>query len=177
MFTNNIKSHALALTFGKDSSVNCTFTIANFLNEKWGSYDTICGSSICNLMKSHIIETPVPGSRSYYGGVIFGDGTTKPTVDDYKLAGNVISDFVSTHTITMNSDASTGTTSITKTYTITNTGTSAITIAEVALIDSFKNGSWYQPFIIDRTVLDNPVTIAPGEVGQVVYTLSAGLAA
>lgn len=107
------------------------------------------------------------------GGVIFGDGNTLPTRDDYRLSGNVISTVTGTATggFTTDADGVTGT----YTYTLTNTGSADITIAEVGLITgghstSSRTGPYYK-LLMERTVLDSPVTIPAGGVGQITYTI------
>lgn len=103
----------------------------------------------------------------YYGGVFFGDGDTPPTPDDYALSGNVITTATATAVVTKTVDAN-GVT-ITGTYTITNTGTENITIAEVGLFEGFSNSMC--DYMMERTVLDSPITIPAGGVGQVTYTI------
>lgn len=101
------------------------------------------------------------------GGVIIGTGDTEPTFDDYKLSGDIISTFTYTSSVTKRVDNEKATISVL--YTITNTGTEAFTIREIAL----KMGeSINTQFLIERSVLDTPVTIEPGGVGQVTYTIT-----
>lgn len=70
------------------------------------------------------------------------------------------------------------------TYTLTNGGSESITITEIGWFirnismatwstTSISNGNTNNTgtYMLDRTLLDTPVTIAPGEVGQVVYEL------
>ena len=62
-------------------------------------------------------------------------------------------------------------------YTITNNNAEEITIREVALHVLFyrtTSGST-NGCVIDRTVLDTPVTIPAGGVGQVEYTITFNL--
>lgn len=179
MFTNNAISHAYIRTFGKHSSVGALFPIRNYLNELWGGHSDIVCKSICELMALSHIKTLSNGHgcamTSYKGGVVFGDGTAEPTMDDYCLSGNVVSSFNETNTIELTKDETTGIVTISKKYTITNTGSSPITISEIALIDNFKNSYYYFSFVVDRTLLDNPVTIPAGGTGYVTYTIEVTL--
>ena len=119
------------------------------------------------------VSTNINSSNST--GAVFGDGNTHPTAEDYKLSGNYItSGFEYTAVLSYNfTDADA---SITATYTITNTSEAPISIKEVGLIaalnqisnaNNIKNNA-----LIDRTVLDTPVTLPAGGVGQVVYTIT-----
>lgn len=114
-------------------------------------------------------------SLTSYGGVILGTGDTPPTFDDYKLAGDIISGFVYTSTLSANSDEN-GVTLKAK-YTITNNNASEITIKELGLINGMGGSTFTasEKGLLDRTVLDNPVTIPAGGVGQVEYTITFNL--
>ena len=105
------------------------------------------------------------------GGVILGTGTTTPTLNDYCLSGDMITTFTYSKNVTVTSDES-GVT-ITALYTITNTGSSAFTIGEIGLIAaSYNKPAPGYKCLVERTVLDTPVTIPAGGVGQVVYTIT-----
>ena len=104
------------------------------------------------------------------GGVLFGTGDAAPTMDDYKLDGDIISDFSYSSSVTKTFDD--GNAALTVLYTVTNTGTEPMTIKEIGLVmpGSNSNGAANR-FLIERTVLETPVTIEPGGVGQVTYTI------
>lgn len=114
-------------------------------------------------------------------GVVFGTGTTPPTVDDYCLSGEIIPSTVTATAAKSVESDETGRT-ITVVYTLTNTGADAVTIGEIgyfvnsdkaafATLGSYGNGYYRNIGLLDRTVLDTPVTIAAGGVGQVTYTI------
>ena len=109
-------------------------------------------------------------------GIMFGDDATPPTPADYKLSGNVIANLTLTHSVArvMKSD---GCAEITNTVLVTNGNTNDVTIKEVGL---FTQITAYNPTsssglssytMVDRTVLDTPVTIPAGGIGQVTYTI------
>lgn len=103
-------------------------------------------------------------------GVYFGDGDAAPTEDDIALAGNYFTTF-SCATSSLKVGDDNGFT-VQVTYTLTNTGSSSFTIREIGLVIPMRkssSGSMYT--FVDRTVLDTPVTIEPGGVGQVTYTI------
>lgn len=108
------------------------------------------------------------------GGVIFGDGNTPPALTDTKLSGNMITTINATRVITK--EASDNSASLTVIYTLTNTGSSPITIAEVGVIwNATSNNNYSQAEykgLLERTVLESPVTIPAGGIGQVTYTIS-----
>ena len=101
------------------------------------------------------------------GGVVFGDGDTPATAEDYKLAGNIIKGF--TAIANLSSSINDGLAQIIATYTIN--ASSEVTIKEIAAFADSRNGS----YIVDRTVLDTPVTIPAGGIGQVEYTITFNL--
>ena len=124
-----------------------------------------------NLMASFTFEGMSTVLTGYSGqqGVVFGNGT-EASVDDYVLSGDVISGIVATASVTMEND---GETAIRRAvYTITNSNADAITVSEIGCIG-------YVPYsaaettlgLIEHTVLDSPVTIPAGSVGQVTYTI------
>ena len=112
---------------------------------------------------------------TYASGVLFGTGDTPASLDDYKLAGTVIQNIAAlVHKTYSYSEAQP---SLKMVYMITNNNEAAITIKEVALnlqFDYNANGSSIG-CVIDRTVLDTPVTIPAGGVGQVEYTITLNL--
>lgn len=107
---------------------------------------------------------------------LFGSGTTPPTMDDYKLEGTVATNCTCSHTIesTISEDGSEGT--MTVTYTITNNNDAEITIGEIGIflemywLTGYSTCTNY-PYLVERTVLESPITIPAGGVGQVTYTI------
>lgn len=118
----------------------------------------------------HVTATTT--SSGYYG-VLFGDGTTEPTIDDYKHAGNQLKSFTCTQVqrTGFNDD---GSSYVSCLYTITNSSDEDFTISEVCAYSYVgTNGGtmFYYSTLVDRTLLDEPVTIPAGGVGQVTYTI------
>lgn len=128
-----------------------------------GNYDYIHRFGSCSsFVKSGASE-----------GVAFGTGDTAPTLDDYTLSGSFITTANASYTRIANFYDEGMT--LTRTYTITNTGSADITIKEVAqfarIVSSSSTSSWCY-YMVDRTLLDEPVTIPAGGVGQVTYTIT-----
>ena len=135
---------------------------------KYYPYNTsISIQSALNSVKTNL--------ATYSSGVLFGTGDTPASLDDYKLAGDVIQNIdASIHRTYSYSEAQP---SLKAVYTITNNNETAITIKEVALNREFNYTSSGSSIgcVIDRTVLDTPVTIPAGGVGQVEYTITFNL--
>lgn len=106
---------------------------------------------------------------------VLGTGTTPPTFDEYSLSGEIITtitSIVASNSYTVEEDG----VAITTTWTVSNTGTEAITIGEVGFYGAYKtaaavSNSNMSAMLIERTVLDEPITIEAGGVGQVTYTV------
>lgn len=103
-------------------------------------------------------------------GVMFGDGTTEVSKDDYQLSGNIISTISAAA-----ADQSThndGQAIKSTVYTITNTGSTPITISEIGYFGHVGYGNDnYICTLVERTLLEAPLTIPAGGIGQVTYTI------
>lgn len=128
-----------------------------------GSHTGNVGLGLC--MTNHGLKYVSNAYKGGSGGVIFGDGDTEPIVDDYKLSGNLISGLSASvvQTQTVEDDYM----EIENVYTLTNTNTTEVTIREVAYCHQLSAYG----VLMERTVLDEPVTIPAGGVGQVTYTI------
>jgi len=106
------------------------------------------------------------------GYLMLGTGTTAPTADDYHLESPI--------TTNLSCDSvSVSRTSLIKTYTatFTNSGSSDITVTEVGFIVYIlyvysNHDEKSDNFLMDRTVLETPITIPAGESRTVTYELS-----
>lgn len=140
---------------------------STFLQSNSVSYDIIgIGNSASNYYSPSMRK--VRTELNPYSGVIFGSGTTPPTIDDYKLSGQLIKTISASASYTFKTDGD----GIYHEclYTITNTGSEEITIGEVALLAGVGS-SLNQKILVERTVLETPVTISAGGVGMVTYTI------
>ena len=182
MLTNNWKNLVRAhLCFISDDVTELTFTSCNgnVLSSKLGNVST-------DYMYSMLLFSMGSVANNYSGkpsvpwgtGVIFGDGTTPPTVDDFHLSGaNIIPGSAYTMTTvrsaTINDDGSITRTAL---YTITNGSADDFTISEIGVYQSVPctgaNGHEENYVLMDRTLLDEPVTIPAGGVGQVTYNVT-----
>ena len=111
------------------------------------------------------------GNPSSWGcGVIFGDGNTPPTENDYFLSGNAINTLTVACGVTTSEED--GKIVVTGTFTITNISDADITIREVGTFGCGYNGNSPIAILIDREVLDTPLAIPAGGIGQVVYKIA-----
>lgn len=104
------------------------------------------------------------------GYIILGNGTTEPTPEDYCLESQI-----TTNLSCDNVSVSRNTTVKTYTATFSNSGTSPITVTEIGYVSRTGYGTdhmVYDDFLMDRTVLETPITIPAGESRTVTYELS-----
>lgn len=104
-------------------------------------------------------------SATYNSGTVFGDGDTPVKSDDYCLSGNVITGITGSAVRANEDDEDSSTVSVV--YTIANNNTDEVVIKEVAVCINYQGYN----FLMERTVLDSPITIPAGGVGQVTYSI------
>ena len=112
-------------------------------------------------------------------GISVGRDGTPPTELDYNLGDTItsgISISVSQSTRTAGHDG--GDPWVSYAVTVTNTGSAPVTVREIGMKQQLYGAGYpggadenYFTFLIDRTVLPAPVTIAPGDAGVIHYKL------
>ena len=157
-------------------------------NKKYSSSDNIStpyGSGYWDdAMKmpnfSYDVSAPIERSSNanpFSYAVFFGSGTTPPTIDDYRLEGEIAMNCTCSYVKT-SSFAEDGTSCTHEaTYTITNNNDEPVTIGEIGIFVCAcwrVNYSSYisYPYLYERTVLESPITIPAGGVGQVTYSIT-----
>lgn len=108
-------------------------------------------------------------SSSSYAWIVVGSGTTPATVDDYKMQSQITSGLSATQEISVDEDNN----PICK-LTLTNASSEDITIGEVGIIGPCvrtNSTSYKQLVLLERTVLDNPITIPAGGFGVIDYCI------
>lgn len=129
-------------------------------------------SSINSLNLKYLMtkfnKTSTYSDNSY---IYFGDSNEPESKEDYMLKGSILNsciDLVYKLTTIREEDK----VKLTTVYTIKNISDSTITIREVAIITPvyYGNVNSYK-FMFDRTVLDEPLTLASGQVGEITYTI------
>ena len=101
--------------------------------------------------------------------VRFGSGTTPATVNDYKLESQIGSDI----TVANPSAVTTEQTDSYISWTVTFGVSASVekTISEIGLISEVYTPSGNITTLVDRTVLDTPITIPAGQSKQITYTI------
>ena len=113
-------------------------------------------------MNKHVVNTDD-------SGVSFGIGTTPANATDYKLENSLPSTQISVSVPSAVSFSRENTyDEYSVTFGVTNITTATITISEVGLIAAPQTA---YPVLVDRTVLDTPVTIPAGQSKQITYTI------
>lgn len=130
-----------------------------------------------NNINRYVTTLSTSYTTNTFYGVAFGDGTVPPTVEDVKLSGKQHTWIQSSNTTCeLSYGEDTDDLLVTAVYTINNTTGSDVTISEVGFFGctQFYNSSIgyrYIPVLLERTLLDVPITIPAGGVGKVTYTI------
>ena len=150
-FIGKVVTGSIKTPNGADAQINnATGTFAPYFNDS--SYAVQLSTVLKNYGKQ---------------GVVFGDGDTPPTLGDYKLSGNIITALSAVANVARSIEN--GVAKAIAVYTLTNNSNADVTIREIGAITCYNTSSGY---LVDRTVLDAPVTIPAGGIGQVVYTIT-----
>lgn len=167
MFLNNYYEMLRLYSFGGTIS---------FKNITGGSRTDVTNATYRQVYNSKLSPYDIMknGMRTTDVGIVLGNGTAEVTKDDYKLSGTTFttSNLSATTVVSVDTDSN-GITTATAVMTIT--AVSDVTISEVGLVGYIYNGSTngtYNYVLFDRTLLDSPVSLAAGEVGQVIYKVS-----
>lgn len=151
-----------------------TYTTKSFNGTKFtlssGSSIAYYADEFRTALNKAIPASKSAGAGNNYHGIFFGNGNAAPTIDDYQLSGEHFTTFNYTIASTVNDSADT----IMVTYTLTNTGEESFTIREAGVFISASYNNSYQA-LVWREVLDSPVTIEPGGVGQVTLTFNVNI--
>ena len=105
---------------------------------------------------------------------VFGTGTTAATASDYNLESRLTSTQISIATPSEVSFSQGDTYhEYSVSFGVTNITSETITISEVGLLAApyYASGSTTVYTLVDRTVLDTPVTIPAGQSKQITYTI------
>jgi hypothetical protein len=162
MLLNNYYALLTAAAFGEGSA-----QITDYWDIK---YPVRAEFADLDLRPGRVLESITGGD-----GVIFGTGTTAPSIEDSALSGSIV--YNSDNNISFTTEGPIETENglkYTATYTITNINDYALTIGEVGMIRKVYNSKLNGPLyiLVERTALDEPIVISAGGVGRVVYTIN-----
>lgn len=157
------------------------YSTYNSISESLPSY---WDEAMSNL-KGYDIKSPIQNNSNsslFSYGTVLGTGTTPPTPDDYTLSGAAITTIVNSYSIKNEIDEDNMGMTKTATYTITNSGDTDITIGEIGIFverrwqsqttTGLSPQAYHHGFVmIERSVLEAPVTIPAGGIGQVTYSI------
>ena len=137
-------------------------TVFNPTTQSYMDAPKITGlGSTCNICTSNNAydSTSVSTSRFNFDGceIYLGTGNVTPTIDDYKLSGELVTGLTSQGQSTTNNN-----TSITFSAIATNNTESPVTIKEIGL-GGYTTGTTACVIILTRDVLPTPVTLNTGD--------------
>lgn len=142
------------------SVVDTSGTTRSFYDQYIPSqYPTAC-EALCysTQRQSNNIVSPSGGVS-----VVFGSGTTAPTINDYRIESSVESSISKVQSAYQQINGTNYTESI-HTIMVTNTSANSITISEVATYYQFyQASSSITKTMLERWLLDTPATIASGD--------------
>lgn len=132
---------------------------------------------IAGSTQMSFVTSPVKDSSS--AGIVIGRGTTPATEDDYDLEDMITGGVNLTKTEVTRGEDSPGDPWVQFKITVTNTGSEPLTVGEIGYrqhigaycIPDNTNRNSDGPILLDRTVLNPPITIAPGDAGIIHYKL------
>lgn len=121
-------------------------------------------------LEYQVAEALLPMLLHQYGDIIVGSDNTPETGESYCLKKEITAgiNVALTRNLVDNDDGSHSSIVIAN---CTNISSAPITIGEIGLRKGVKFLSSYT-VVFDRTPLGTPLTIQPGEVGRIVYTIT-----
>ena len=167
MFTNNYIKYREALFFSRVTS-------SSFKTAKNTDYTGTTGFrdrdfGVC--MGFPVIGDPTTSTAT---GVYFGSGTTLPTKDDYTLEAPIITGLIATG-LQQNAIVSydgNGKATAEGSYILKNTSEETITVNEIGYFaNGHSNGTSSYLILHERSVLDTPCVIEPGEAKMITYRI------
>lgn len=142
-FTNNDLTEGIKCTTGD-------FPANTYLKRMPRQLNTLYGITNADTYTSN-----AAGGSTAYWYFIFGDGTTPPTIDDYKLSGDIVVPTMVSGT----ASASSGSNGITFQMTVINNTETPMTIGEIGICNVISSGGCV---MLTRDVLLQPVVLQAG---------------
>ena len=137
-----------------------------------------------SFVNGNLFNSFNPVFNQTWSGVSFGSGTTPPTLDDYQIESIFDDQQISaalTHWV--RGIDSNNKPYMELTYIVTNRTSGPITVSEVAIVSgdiavcgSYSDTSaYYNDVLIDRTLLDTPVSIPSGDSASIKYRITCDM--
>lgn len=144
-------------------------SIVDYLGVTHDSYSYYSLGNLRHLDYLHILMIDAVDNDP---GVRIGSGTTPATLNDYTLEKPITSGCTFSRPSDVAVSAESDGLSAFATYAVTNTGATALGISEIGLFGQIYIGSSSSATVLlDRTVLEDPIVINPGESKQITYTI------
>lgn len=153
--------------------LNGNYFTPNVLTNVQSAYSASMGRMLGCLMLDKLGAVLISSNTTnndYNMGILIGSGSTPATYEDYQLDTLITSGITlvtSTGTLTETAfDSDTHLMTSKRSFTINNSGGSSVTVSEIGLsIGCYSLNSSNHGFqtLVYREVLDEPVTLAPGE--------------
>lgn len=158
MLLNNIIGTMFPTYTVKDASGN-TGTM------NYGDYTSASNASPSDYTITNTSPSSTGRNYPYRRGLVFGQGTTTPTLEDYRIENHINTGL----TYTGNSSSFiNGVASLTQV--VQNTSDTSITINEVGIFCENYNIN-VASLLITRTVLDTPVVLQPNDIKTFTVTI------
>lgn len=189
-YYNSSRDFSLPKFTTVDGTVPTKYYDVGYLNSSFvPSFDySTWISAMLNISPSIDVSSPIVSTgtnptsyKPFSQAVFFGTGSISPTIDDYRLSGDTVTGYTSSN-YSKDEYAEDGTfAKRTITYTITNNNTEPVTIGEIGIFicatwTTSRSSDKYiyttYPYLLERTVLESPITIPAGGVGQVTYSIT-----
>lgn len=156
----------LTRNYYKQQAQNATGVAVKYISYKNGTINANYsnGTSFYTVQFADSDIRPSLLQNNSRGQIVFGNGTAEPTLDDYTISGEMLSALTVQAGTSMIDYLDDGV-KATRVIIIQNNTSSNFTISEVAWFNQST------PCLMDRTLLETPLTLAPGGAGQINYTI------
>lgn len=173
MFTSNYTKYKTGMFMGTDISLK-QFDGTTAKISTGTSAPALCGDIGLYMQQAHCRALASRSSSSgsqndCYAGIYFGSGITPPAATDYTLEVPITTglSIVNTASVAMTHDAKRY--SYCNTIELTNGVSVAISVSEIGLFGQSSSGNTRKPVLYERTVLETPIVIEPGETKVIRY--------
>lgn len=174
MFTNNMVNFMKGAALDGGSSSYVQITDCNGRSVSTNIANILCGF-LYYMDTARCRTQPTSYASSIlnsYPGVYFGTGSTPANKADYKLENLLTSGLSITDGTRQYIDEGNGVHSYYVTFAVKNTTEAEINIYEIGLFSPIPASSKYYCTLMERTVLTEPITIAPGATKLVTYKIT-----